>query len=109
MKAHKIMLAALTFLAVTPAAAAAAVTGSVTGDAGAPVALAANGAATAIRNMDVQALSHVDDAADASVADVESQVAQRLLDRLSLRVEDPLLRAHEHRGLHESTTEGSAR
>jgi hypothetical protein len=47
-------------LACVPAGASAAITGSVTGDGGAPVALPANGAATAIRNMDVQALSHVD-------------------------------------------------
>jgi hypothetical protein len=57
--------AAMVCAAGAPAAASAAITGSVVGDAGTPVALAANGAATAIRNMDVQALSHVDDAADA--------------------------------------------
>jgi hypothetical protein len=50
--------------AVGAPAAQAAVTGSVIGDGGTPVALAANGAPAAIRNMDVQALSHVDDAAD---------------------------------------------
>ena len=65
MKTLAIAGAAIVCAAGAPAAASAAITGSVTGDAGTPVALAANGAATAIRNMDVQALSHVDDAADA--------------------------------------------
>ena len=62
---RKILLAALGCAALTPATASAAITAQVTGDAGSPVALSAGGAAVAIRNMDVQALSHVDDAADA--------------------------------------------
>lgn len=64
MKAHKILFAALIALAATPAAASAAVTGSVTGDDGNQIALPANVAGPAIRNMDVRAITHVD-AADA--------------------------------------------
>jgi hypothetical protein len=55
--------ATIAFAACTPAAANAAVTGAVTGDGGAPVALTP-GAVLPIRNMDVQAYVHVD-AADA--------------------------------------------
>jgi hypothetical protein len=69
MKSGKKSLAAVAATIVcaasAPAAAQAAITGAVTGDDGAPVALAPNGAAAGIRNMDVQALTHVDDAADA--------------------------------------------
>ena len=49
-----------------------------------------------------------DEAADACVGDVEAEVAERALDRLPLRVEDPRLRPHEHGCSHPSTTFGSA-
>ena len=50
----------------------------------------------------------VDDPPDAGLADGEPELAQRALDRLALRVEDPCLRTDEHRRLHRSTTSGSA-
>jgi hypothetical protein len=65
MTVPKIVISMLACLALAPSAASAAVTGSVTGDDGNPLALAANGAAAGIRNMDVRALTHVD-AADAN-------------------------------------------
>ena len=50
----------------------------------------------------------VDEPPDARVRDREAELAERLLDRLALRVEDALLRADEHGRLH-STTFGSSR
>ena len=50
----------------------------------------------------------VDHASDASLADREAELAQRALDRLSLRVEDPCLRPDEDGGPHRRTTSGSA-
>ena len=51
----------------------------------------------------------VDDAPDARFRDREPELAQRLLDRLALRIEDAFLRPDEHRRPHRSTTSGSAR
>jgi hypothetical protein len=51
----------------------------------------------------------IDDPADTSLADREAELAQRGLDRLSLRIEDAVLRPNEDCGLHRSTTSGSAR
>ena len=64
MKSHKLALALAVMVFGTPASAQAAVTGTITGDDGNPVALTA-GAPLALRNMDVTAVSHVD-AADAA-------------------------------------------
>src|SRR5438445_11787220 len=51
----------------------------------------------------------VDDAADARVPHREAEVPERRLDRLSLRVEDALLRPDQNRCLHRSTASGSSR
>ena len=51
----------------------------------------------------------VDEPADAGVGDLEAEVAERALDRLALRIEDPRLRPDEHGRPHPSTTFGSAR
>ena len=50
----------------------------------------------------------VDDASDAHLVHGEAEVAQRALDRLTLRVEDPRLGPDEHGRLHPSTTSGRA-
>ena len=49
----------------------------------------------------------VDDATDAHLAHVEPELAERAADRLSLRIEDPVLRPYEDRRPHR-TTSGSA-
>src|SRR4029077_10813010 len=51
----------------------------------------------------------VDDLADASVPDIEAEVAERRGDRLTLRVEDSRLQPDEHRRPQPSTTLGSSR
>ena len=51
----------------------------------------------------------IDDAAHPCLADREAELAERALDSLPLRVEDPLLRPDENGGPHRSTTAGSAR
>ena len=51
----------------------------------------------------------VDEPADPCVADLEPEVEERALDRLTLRIEDPGLRPDEHRRPHASTTLESAR
>src|SRR3954453_6201654 len=51
----------------------------------------------------------VDHLADARVRDAEAEMAQRVLDRRALRVEDALLRPHEDPCLHPSTTFGFSR
>jgi hypothetical protein len=64
MKVQKCVLALVATALLAPASAQAAVTGTVTGDDGNPVALTA-GTPLSLRNMDVKAVSHVD-AADAA-------------------------------------------
>src|SRR5262249_44814949 len=51
----------------------------------------------------------VDEPTDAGLVDVEAEVAQRALDRLPLRVEDAVPRAHENRCSHPSTVLGRTR
>ena len=51
----------------------------------------------------------IDEPADARASDREAELAQRPLHRLTLRIEDPLLRPDEDGHPHRSTTCGSAR
>src|SRR5262249_60440136 len=49
------------------------------------------------------------DTPDTRVRDRKAELAQGVSDRLALRVQDSFLGSDEHRGLHRSTTSGSAR
>ena len=56
----------------------------------------------------VSAELEIDDAPHAGARDVESELAKRALDRIALRVEDPLLRPDKNGRFHR-TTSGRAR